>query len=126
MINPKELGICKRRGHQIRLGALRLGEWSQCSACGTWVREVTTMEERENSPPENEISPGFGVQTKVGLVKLRRNNEPIDKDELDICKRRGHSKTFAYMGWEQCKECKMWVRENRKIEEREERPAEDV
>ena len=48
MINRKEFEICKRRGHEVGLS----GEWSQCRACGVWVREVTTMEEREDSPPK--------------------------------------------------------------------------
>jgi hypothetical protein len=56
------------------------------------------------------------------MKKVRRDEEPIDKEELEICKRRGHVVTFAKMGWEQCDECKIWVRENRTIEERDDKP----
>jgi len=56
MINPDELAICRRRGHDAGI----LGEgWSQCRWCGIWLREVRTIEEREDEPPENEQNP-FG------------------------------------------------------------------
>ena len=52
MINPNEAAICKRRGHETDHG-LRRG-WTQCKWCGTWVREVVTLEEREDAPSEDE------------------------------------------------------------------------
>ena len=123
MINRKEFEICKRRGHKIDFSVLT--GWSQCPACAAWVREVTTTEEREDSPPENEISSGFKHGIHFGHEKLRRNEEPIDKEELAICKQRGHVLTYDVLrkGWEQCSACKIWVRENRKIEEREDEPG---
>lgn len=54
MINQEELVICKRRGHAPDVG-VRMG-WSLCKWCGTWPREVRTIEEREDEPPENERS----------------------------------------------------------------------
>jgi hypothetical protein len=55
MINPEELAICKRRGHDA--GSFRDHGWLQCKWCGLWLREVRTIEEREDAPPENERSP---------------------------------------------------------------------
>lgn len=53
MINPQELKICKERGHQVT----SLDEdWLPCLACGMWVREVRTIEEREDEPPVSERS----------------------------------------------------------------------
>lgn len=54
MINPEELAICKRRGHQND-HFLDKG-WQQCTACGAWIREVRNIEEREEDPPEAEMS----------------------------------------------------------------------
>lgn len=51
MINPEELAICQRRGHT---GEIREG-WTKCKWCGTWRREVRTVEEREDDPPEAEL-----------------------------------------------------------------------
>ncbi len=61
MINTDELAICKRRGHDAGFN-LNAG-WVQCNWCGTWLREVRTIEEREDEPPEDEQNP---------LRKLRR------------------------------------------------------
>jgi hypothetical protein len=52
MINIDELAICKCRGHNVRLG-LSSG-WVQRKWCGTRVREVCTIEEREDTPSEDE------------------------------------------------------------------------
>jgi hypothetical protein len=30
--------------------------WAQCKWCGTWLREVRTIEEREDAPPKKEQS----------------------------------------------------------------------
>jgi hypothetical protein len=60
MTHPDELAICKRRGHEAPHGG---PYWSQCKWCGTWVRSITTFQEREDEPPEAEQYP---------LAKLRR------------------------------------------------------
>jgi hypothetical protein len=52
MVNPEELAICKRRGHSRDV--LEPEKWSQCEWCGLWLRTVTTVEEREDDPPEDE------------------------------------------------------------------------
>jgi hypothetical protein len=96
MINRKEFEICKRRGHQIGGSILSTG-WSQCPACAAWVREVATIEQREDRPSENEISSGFNTQIAFGLMMVRSDEEPIDKEELEICKRRGHVLTFNFL-----------------------------
>lgn len=50
----------------------------------------------------------------------------INQDELAICRRRGHAARFVRDdGWIQCEACKMWLREKRTIEEREDEPPED-
>jgi hypothetical protein len=54
MINQEELAICERRGHKANLWC---GWWAQCEMCGMWLREVTTIEKREDEPPEAEIHP---------------------------------------------------------------------
>jgi len=53
MINPEELAICKRRGHRPDGLFIQQG-WSQCQWCGMWLREVKTIEEREDEPPKSE------------------------------------------------------------------------
>jgi hypothetical protein len=57
MINPEELAICKRRGHKADGLSLHTSRWSQCQWCGMWLREVRTIEEREDDPPKEEQSP---------------------------------------------------------------------
>ena len=52
MINAEELTVCKRRGHDAEIG-LRSG-WVQCKWCGMWLREVKTVQEREDDPPVSE------------------------------------------------------------------------
>ena len=42
MINPEELAICKRRGHDA--GSFLDHGWLQCKWCGLWLREVRTIE----------------------------------------------------------------------------------
>jgi hypothetical protein len=113
----------QRKSQIVDLGTMRSGDaWSQCNACGSWVREVTTIEEREDRPPESEISPGFAALLKLGILKARLDEESgFDRDELEICKRRGHDVISLLMAWEQCKH---WVRENLTIEEREDAPSE--
>jgi hypothetical protein len=47
----------------------------------------------------------------------------IKRKELAICRQRGHSSVRD--GWTQCKWCGIWLREVRKIEERENEPPEE-
>lgn len=65
MIDPVELAICRRRGHDDKLFPLR--GWAQCRWCGMWLREVRTFEEREDTPPEDEQN---------GLDVLRKKLNP--------------------------------------------------
>jgi hypothetical protein len=62
LINAEELAICKKRGHDTRF-SLASEQWDQCKWCGTWLRKVSTIEEREDEPPDSEQSP---------LVRLRK------------------------------------------------------
>jgi len=66
MINLDEQSVCKRRGHDPDTGLSR--GWVQCKWCGTWLREVRTIEEREDEPPDDEQDP---------LRKLRRDLDPL-------------------------------------------------
>ena len=79
MINRKELAVCKRRGH----GTILLGDkWAQCKWCGTWIREVRTIEEREDAPPEDEQSALANRQkTSDLLAKLRPQVDPKKKNK---------------------------------------------
>jgi hypothetical protein len=53
MINPEELAVCRRRGHP---GVqMEPNKWRQCKSCGTWLREIRTIEEREDAPPYDDI-----------------------------------------------------------------------
>jgi hypothetical protein len=54
MIDQQEAAICKRRGHDVSLG-MKHG-WTQCKWCSAWLREVCTIEEREDTPPEDQHS----------------------------------------------------------------------
>jgi hypothetical protein len=51
MVNPDELAICRRRGHDAPAFG---GSWTKCKWCGTWLREIRKIEEREDDPPEHE------------------------------------------------------------------------
>jgi hypothetical protein len=52
MINQEEAAICKRRGRDAGMG-LKIG-WSECKWCGTWLRELCTIE--EDTPPADQQS----------------------------------------------------------------------
>jgi hypothetical protein len=69
MIDQEELAICRRRGHNLGDAGIAEG-WKPCKSCGTWVREVRTIEERADDPPEAEIDP----LTKV----LRHARQAVD------------------------------------------------
>jgi hypothetical protein len=32
-------------------------QWQRCKWCGLWLRQVVTVEEREDKPPKHEQSP---------------------------------------------------------------------
>jgi hypothetical protein len=121
MINQEELAICGRRGHVISIIDER---WSKCKACGMWVRETTTIEERQDNPPENELEPMFAILTR--LNKVRIDEHRLNPDEFAICKRRGHVPKFpSDDGWSPCSACGTWLRERRTIEEREDKPSDN-
>jgi len=65
MINPDELAICKRRGHA---GSVHEG-WTQCKWCGTWLREVRTVEERADDPPVDELDVRVKLQLNLDRLK---------------------------------------------------------
>jgi hypothetical protein len=56
MIKPKELAICKQRGHDPEGHS---NKWERCKYCGTWTRTISTIEEREDDPPEDEQDPMY-------------------------------------------------------------------
>lgn len=70
MVNREELEICKRRGHAAHPTDL----WSQCKFCGVWLRAVTTIEEREDEPPEDELDP---------LDAMEKLNEELGREKGD-------------------------------------------
>jgi hypothetical protein len=49
----------------------------------------------------------------------------INAEELAICRRRGHGVSLMTESWIKCKWCGMWLREVRKVEEREDEPPQD-
>ena len=61
MINPEELLIWRKRGHEIP-GLMTGTGWIPCAHCGMWIREVATIEEREDEPPSDEIDPLFDAE----------------------------------------------------------------
>jgi hypothetical protein len=73
VINHKELAICKKRGHA---GFVREG-WTQCKWCGTWQREVRTIEEREDEPPEDEVD--VRVKVSRGLERVQSGIDSIKR-----------------------------------------------
>jgi hypothetical protein len=74
MVNPEELAICKRRGHEP---PGREDKWRRCRWCGVWLRTVSTIEEREDEPPEDEKSPSERLEEmarELGKKKGRNHN----------------------------------------------------
>lgn len=69
-INQDELAICRRRGHAVTATFSR--GWIQCTACGMWIREVRTLEEREAIPP---LDQDGEHQTREVMAKLNRRLE---------------------------------------------------
>lgn len=77
MINRKELAICKRRGHNAPL----LGDgWAQCKWCGTWVREVHTIEESEDAPPKGKL----GLMSKIEALPVGPSAKKEEGEEEGI------------------------------------------
>lgn len=66
MTNPEERAICKRRSHDAGISISLKTGWVRCKWCSMWIRELVTLEERVDTPPEDEISPH---------AKLRRLSE---------------------------------------------------
>ena len=72
-----ELAICRRRGHGTTVGK----GWSNCRFCGSWLRESLTLEEREDEPPNDEMSIGTQSDRALDqmLSKLKRIEEGADE-----------------------------------------------
>ena len=65
-LSAAELAICRRRGHSTNVGK----RWSNCSCCGYWLRENLTLEEREDEPPNDEVS--IATQSDRALDQMQR------------------------------------------------------
>jgi hypothetical protein len=65
-LSTAELAICRRRGHSTNVGK----RWSNCSFCGYWLRENLTLEEREDEPPNDEMS--LSTQSDRALDQMLR------------------------------------------------------
>jgi hypothetical protein len=65
-LSAAELAICRRRGHSTWIGK----SWSNCSYCGFWLRENLTLEEREDEPPNDEMS--IGTQSERALDEIAK------------------------------------------------------
>ena len=48
----------------------------------------------------------------------------VNQDELAICRKRGHKAIVRESGWVPCEYCGMWLKEERRILEREDEPPE--
>ena len=70
MVDQEELAICRRRGHKAHVTDLG---WAQCDACGMWLREKRTLEEREDEPSEDELATSVTIKRLVEEMKARRN-----------------------------------------------------
>jgi hypothetical protein len=77
MIDPQELAICKRRGHQPQGSSLWDEYWKKCRWCGMWLREVRTvaLEEREDEPPEAERDRPVDVHLNQLLKAMKGKKE---------------------------------------------------
>ena len=71
MINPKELAICKRRGHNPQGDR---DKWECCKYCGMWTRTLSTIQERKDDPPEEEQDPMYKLERLT-----RENNQLLRK-----------------------------------------------
>jgi hypothetical protein len=75
-LSAAELAICRRRGHSTIVGK----GWSNCSYCGFWLRENLTLEEREDEPPNDEVS--IGTQNDRALDQMLRRIKGL-KEGID-------------------------------------------
>src|ERR1700693_1906055 len=112
-MDAEELRKYRRRGHSPTMGE----GWSQCKWCGLWLRERREIEKRESEPQDELASP------------QRQNSQPGEETpfsaaELVICRRRGHS-IWIGKRWSNCSFCGVGLKENLKIEEREDEPPND-
>ena len=107
-----ELAICRRRGHT------RGSEsgWYQCEWCKLWLRRVDTTEEQAE-PPEDETDPSK-------YLSNAKSQTPSNPAELEICRRRGHSRPAAET-WRKCDICGYWLRKTSVLEEQEDEPPDD-
>jgi hypothetical protein len=62
MIKRKEVAICKRRGHNPQGHDI---SWERCKYCGMWTRTISTIEEREDDPPEDEQHPMYRLERRM-------------------------------------------------------------
>jgi hypothetical protein len=121
MINHEEVAICRRRHHVVELSLDT--SWKQCRACGMWVREVITIEERTTTPRVEDQDRLVFLQRKSGQLK----SVEFDPEEAAICKRRGHDLYgLEKTSWVPCRACGTWLREKRTIEEQESQPVDDL
>jgi hypothetical protein len=75
MVNQEELAICRRRGHKVHVTDLG---WAQCDACGMWLREKRTLEEREDEPPEDELDSSVILQ-RLSEARQKKPKKPDSK-----------------------------------------------
>ncbi|HUQ93113.1 MAG TPA: hypothetical protein VM120_15635 [Bryobacteraceae bacterium] len=112
MIHEEELAVCRRRGHEA--GAVFAEWWVRCKPCGTWLRKVNTLQQRDETPPQSELE---------SESEEDRSIRPVDAVEAAVCKRRGsHEAWTTRRGWHQCEFCGTWLRNVSTIEERAEDP----
>jgi hypothetical protein len=69
MVNQEEFAICRRRGHKAHVTDQG---WAQCDACGMWLREKRTLEEREDEPPADELATSVAIKRLLDESKARR------------------------------------------------------
>jgi hypothetical protein len=78
VINPEELAICRKRGHQMR-GLVPDHGWVQCDECGMWVRIVRVTEEREDEPPEEEIDLSVTSARRLDALKKKMDKRDAER-----------------------------------------------
>jgi hypothetical protein len=66
-----ELAICRRRGHNTRVSK----QWSKCNWCGFWLRERAVPQQREDEPPESEMSSGMMLQRMAARLDTTRKQK---------------------------------------------------
>ena len=82
MVNQEELAICRRRGHDLRP---RVGDgFEPCPKCGMWIRDVITREEREEEPPEAELSRGFVTDRRLAALLAAEGNRNARKRDRPV------------------------------------------